>query len=329
MEIAVTGLGVAAADLREPGDLWERMGTRGPDGGPVPREPYDPTPELGRGLRYKDRATKLALLAADRALESAGVGARDRAAWAETTAVVASSNFGNLDTVCEAASTIGRGSVTDTSPMDLPNASSNVIGSSIAIRHGLRGPNVMLCNGAASGLDAVQLGRGLLAAGRAERVLVVGAEAAGPAAARWHGREPHELFDGAAALVLEDAEAAAADGRPGHAWVGGFRRRLDARASAGAVLAQGAPRPAFWLTGAWTSPDAVEAGPEPAGAVGGFPPWRDVEAVFGTAFGALGVLQAVAAAQRIAAHGEASVLLTAGGGAEAAASLLLTEVSAV
>jgi monoamine oxidase len=38
--------------------------------------------------------------------------------------------------------------------MDLPNASSNVVASSVAIRFGLRGPNLMLCNGATSGLDA-------------------------------------------------------------------------------------------------------------------------------------------------------------------------------
>lgn len=326
MQIAVTGLSVAGAGLCEPEDLWQRMGARGDGGAPAPREPYDPTPELGRGLRYKDRATKLALLAADRALRSAGAG-EDRAGRAETTAVVASSNFGNLDTVCEVASVIAGSSVTDTSAMELPNASSNVIGSSIAIRHGLRGPNVMLCNGAASGLDAVHLARTLLAARRADRVLVVGAEAAGTAAARWHGLSTDELFDGAAALVLEDAEAAAADGRPVHALVDAFRRRPDVRASASAVLADSAARPSLWLTGTYTGPEETQEGTASAPAAG-LPPWRDVEAVFGPAFGALGVLQAVAAAHRIAGHGDPAVLVTAGGGsAEAAASLLLTSVS--
>jgi 3-oxoacyl-[acyl-carrier-protein] synthase II len=323
MEVAVTGLSVAGAGLSEPEDLWRRMGTRGADGTPAAPEPYDPTPELGRGMRYKDRATKLALLAADRALRSAG-GGEDRPGRAETTAVVASSNFGNLDTVCEAASVIARSSVSETSAMELPNASSNVIGSSIAIRHGLRGPNVMLCNGAASGLDAVHLARTLLAAGRADRVLVVGTEAAGAAVARWHGLSTQELFDGAAALVLEDAAAAAADGRPVRVLVDAFSRRLGARASASAALAGGAAKPSLWLTGGCPDPDETREGPDPAPAWG-LPPWRDVEAVFGPAFGALGVLQAVAAAHRIAGHGDPAVLVTAGGGtAEAAASLLLT-----
>jgi 3-oxoacyl-[acyl-carrier-protein] synthase II len=324
MRTAVTSLGVAGAGLDAPEDLWRQTESRPAASQPGP--PFDPTPRLGRGLRYKDRATKLALLAADRAL--AAVRSPDAGAdgWGDRTAIVVSSNFGNLDTVCDVASVIAGDSVTATSPMKLPNASSNVIASSIAIRHGLRGPNIVLCNGGASGLDALHVARCLLAGGRAARVLVVGAETAGAAVARWHGRPAGELFDGAVALVLEAEEAATEEGRPPLARLAACRRGTGAGASAAAVLASGEAWPSLWLTGsAALGPDdgALSAGPD-AGRLAAGLPRRDVEAALGPAFGALGVVQAVAAVYAIATQQEPAVLATAGGDGDAATSALFT-----
>jgi hypothetical protein len=78
--------------------------------------------------------------------------------------------------VCRIAAAVRQEGYRAVSPLETPNASSNVIASTIAIRYGLTGPNVMLCNGATSGLDAVRLGARLIRAGRAEQVVVVGAE---------------------------------------------------------------------------------------------------------------------------------------------------------
>lgn len=194
--IAITGIGVASDRHHTADDLLD----------PAARAPGDAADrlrrELGRGYRYKDRATKLGVLAAIRALRDNG-----REGPAATTGVVVSSNLGNLQTVCDTARVIHAEGAGATSPMDLPNASSNVIASTVAIHLGLRGPNVTLCNGAPSGLDALRWAMVLLHTGRAHRVVVVGTESATEAAAALQDCSPAQLFDGAAALVVERSTA--------------------------------------------------------------------------------------------------------------------------
>jgi 3-oxoacyl-[acyl-carrier-protein] synthase II len=189
----ITGVGVAVAGAAGIADI---LGDR-PDG-PV----FDPMVSLrGRHMRHKDRASKLALCAAHAALADAGllnggqfVGDADR------TAVVVSSNLGNLDTVCRAVDTIAAETVIGLSPVDLPHTSSNCIAGWVAIHHHLRGPNVTLCNGNTSGLDAVHWADSLLRAGRADTAVVVGVEPSTEPVAKLYGGAPH--LDGAAALVL-------------------------------------------------------------------------------------------------------------------------------
>jgi 3-oxoacyl-[acyl-carrier-protein] synthase II len=281
MNVVITGLGVAGAGLDEPADLLSA-------GKPVHAGEFDPTPLIGaRGLRYKDRATKLGLLAGKRALESAGLADRE----GEETGVVVSSNYGNLDTVCRVADTIRAEGVLGTSPMDLPNASSNVIASSLAIMFGLRGPNLMVCNGQTSGLDAMHWAYVLTASGRARRVLVVGVEPTNEAVARLAG----DTFDGAAALVVESAESARARDAAALATVGRYqhRTRIDTAGDAEFVIAG-----------------------------------KDIEQALGHASGALGVLQSVAGVVRLGRGGTGSVLAVAGGdGHEATASLVLSRAA--
>ncbi|WP_077801287.1 beta-ketoacyl synthase N-terminal-like domain-containing protein [Streptomyces sp. JHA26] len=138
---------------------------------------------LGRkGLLGKETATRLALCAVHRALGlPAGLpaGPVDGAAG---TAVVVASNLGNVQTVCSMVSDMRRDGGAAVSVLDAPNASSNIIASSIAIRYGFTGPNLAVCSGATAGLDAVQLADRLLRAGRARRAVVVGVEPADPVA---------------------------------------------------------------------------------------------------------------------------------------------------
>jgi len=132
---------------------------------------------LGRkGLLFKEPATRLAMCAVQRALGLPPGRPAGPLPLADRTAVIVSSNLGNLQTVCSIAAAVRVSDFHVVSPLETPNASSNVIASTIAIRFGFTGPNIMLCNGATSGLDAVRLGARLLRAGRAERVVVVGAE---------------------------------------------------------------------------------------------------------------------------------------------------------
>ncbi|UYQ64818.1 beta-ketoacyl synthase N-terminal-like domain-containing protein [Streptomyces peucetius] len=196
---------VSGAAVLLPGAVTVRALADGPAAGGAPVEPAE---HVGRkGLRYKDRATQLGYCLTAAALKDAGLLGDDGLTCAPASVgVVASSNFGNLDTVARALDTIREETVTATSPMDLPNASSNVIASSAAIRYGLRGPNLMVCNGETSGLDAVHWATTMIAAGRAERVLVLGVEPDNDVVRRLLGGA--RALDGGAALVLESRQAA-------------------------------------------------------------------------------------------------------------------------
>ncbi|HEX3649982.1 MAG TPA: hypothetical protein VHV49_16260, partial [Pseudonocardiaceae bacterium] len=122
---------------------------------------------------------------------------------------------------------------------------------------------------------------------------------------------PPGLFDGAVAVVLESAAAAAARGVVPLAVLGGYARRAATDDSVGQVIGNGAP-PAFWLAG-----QATATPPPLAGACR-----KDLEAELGAASGALGVLQVVAGTCWLDDKG-APALATAGDPADGVASLLL------
>ena len=175
---------------------------------------------LGRkGLLFKEAATRLALCAVHRALNLVPSGCRPDGPPDPRTAVVASSNFGNCSTVHNIAKTLQRGGVRDVSALDAPNTSSNVIASTIAIWFRFGGPNLMVCSGATSGLDAIQLASVILRAGRADRVVVVGVEPDDDVARNLYrqraaaGLLGSRLRAGAACVVLE-AFATAPAGTP-------------------------------------------------------------------------------------------------------------------
>ncbi|MEU5695829.1 beta-ketoacyl synthase N-terminal-like domain-containing protein [Actinosynnema sp. NPDC020468] len=147
---------------------------------------------LGRGLLGVEPATRLALCAVRAALGPPG-------APDPRTAVVVSANLGTAEAVDRIVRTVRDESWRHVSPMDAPNASSNVIATTIAIRYGFGGPNLLLCSGAGSAWDAVDVALGLVRAGRADRVVLVGAEPDDPVATRLHGGA---LVAGAACVVL-------------------------------------------------------------------------------------------------------------------------------
>ncbi|MFF0262310.1 beta-ketoacyl synthase N-terminal-like domain-containing protein [Streptomyces microflavus] len=285
----VTGTGLAVPGLTLPDEL---LGTVR-DGG------FDPVTGLvGRDLRHKDRASRLALRAAAPALRDAGLLDGDGDGYTgpgDTTAVVVSTNVGILENVCSFADTIARDTVLGLSPLGLPQTSSNVIAGSVAMAHGLRGPNVTLCNGLTSGLDALYWARALIVTGRAETAVVIGVEPAGDIVTKLLGTP---ALDGAVALVLESAAGAAERGATVRATVAGCARAADL---AGAVARAGGLTPDLWLTEAADDP----AGPR-ANAV------LDLAAGLGAASGALGLLQAAAAVAHLDEHGRHAVLATCG-----------------
>jgi len=299
----ITGIGTAIRGVRGPADLLLNT---------VPSGGDDPVAGLkGRGLRYKDRATKLALCAARDALTAAGLLLDPGLAVpGESVGVAASTNYGNVDTVCATVSAIDEHGYAGTSPMMLPATASNVTASWLAITYGLRGVNLTFCDGATSGLDAVYWARMMIDAGRVRRMLVAGVEPANEAVAHVAG----PMLDGAVALVLESEQAAAERGARALARVERYARRGSHEEAVAAVLDT---PPGLWLT------------PErrPAGPVGGARA-HDLTALLGPCSGALGVAQCAAGAAWMGAGGEGAVLASADA-ADAAAALVLTPAEPV
>lgn len=132
---------------------------------------------LGRkGLLAKEPATRLALCATQVALGLPAGKLTGPVAGAAGTAVVVASNLGNVATVCEVVDQVRAEGGRAVSPLVAPNASSNIVASSIALRYGFTGPNLLVCSGATAGLDAVRLGALLVRTGRTHRAVVVGVE---------------------------------------------------------------------------------------------------------------------------------------------------------
>ncbi|MFI6564021.1 beta-ketoacyl synthase N-terminal-like domain-containing protein [Streptomyces sp. NPDC050534] len=215
--------------------------------------PGDAKEVLGRkGLLGKEPSTRLALCAVHRALGLPPGLLQEPLPYAPGTAVVVASNLGNVETVCSVLTDVrGRGG-SAVSPMDAPNASSNVIASTLAIRYGFTGPNLAVCSGATAGLDALSLARRLILAGRAPRAVVVGVEPADPVAVRLaalRAQGPAPLAAGAGCLLL---------GEPG-AWPGTTGVRLGAvRRTTGPVERTG-PEPGDFYGAAGVIRTAVAA----------------------------------------------------------------------
>lgn len=266
---AVTGVAVALPGAADPAALLRA---------PVPgAEPVDPASLIGKkGLRFKDGATRIGLHLAYAALTDAGLlSGTELQGTGSRIGVVVSSNLGNADTVCKAVETIAKETTSGLSPMDTPNASSNIIASETAIRFGLGGPNLTVCNGAASGLDALRWAALLLRSHRADHVLVVGVEPDNEVTRRLVGGP---VADGGAALVLSREGAGTA-----RALLGPVLRTASAATTVDGLV-DAAPDAGLWLTA--ESGDGAHL-PEGANthALDG---WGELS-------GALGVVQAAAA----------------------------------
>ncbi|MGW7298497.1 beta-ketoacyl synthase N-terminal-like domain-containing protein [Streptomyces sp. NPDC054829] len=265
MTPAVTGVAVALPGAHDAAALLRPA--------PPGADPVDPAAVIGRkGLRFKDRATRLGLHLAHLALTDAGLldGGRPTVPGDRIAAVV-SSNLGNADTVCRVTATIAEESTAALSPMDTPNASSNIIASETAIRFGLRGPNLTVCNGRSSGLDALRWACVLLRSGRADHVLVTGVEPDNEVTRRLVGGP---VADGGAAVVLSRTPAA----HPARALLGPLVRTARPADTAAALTAH-QPDGGLWLG----------PGPLPPGA-------RRIDLdTWGELSGALGVVQCAAA----------------------------------
>jgi len=199
--------------------------------GLVPRpageiRPFEPRDYLGdRNLRPVDRTARLLLVAAQQALEGSGWTAEMRAA--REVGLVLGTMFCSVRTIAEFDRRAVQLGPSYASPLDFANSVINAAAGQAAIWHNLRGINTTITGGEASGLLALAYATDLIRDGRAAALVASGAEELcfesflGHERAGRLGQRPvpfdaqrdgFALAEGAGALMLEDAEGAAARG---------------------------------------------------------------------------------------------------------------------
>jgi len=183
-----------------------------------------------RGMRLYNRTTSLGLCAAKLALTDAGLeGGASLSAGGPGLGLVVGSTYAHLDTLIEYDRSLVTLGIQQTNPALMPLAIASAPGAAIAMAFAAKAFAVTLASEGASGLDALGMGMRLVAAGRADACLVVGAFApcrelslstarAGQLApagevrvfdARHRGRV---FGEAGAAVVIERADAAQARG---------------------------------------------------------------------------------------------------------------------
>ena len=200
-------------------------------------------------VRRLDRVVALALAAASEAMAQARLeptdGARDRIG------VAIGSGIGGLETLQDAYKKLLAEGPQRVSPFTIPMTICNMAAGYVAIRHGLRGPNLCHVSACASGSHAVGEAVRVIQRGEADAMLAGGTEApvtefglAGFAAMRALStrneapqsasrpfdseRDGFVIAEGSAVLVLEDAEWARARGAPALAELRGYAANADA-----------------------------------------------------------------------------------------------------
>ncbi|MFP4635746.1 MAG: beta-ketoacyl-[acyl-carrier-protein] synthase family protein [Nitriliruptoraceae bacterium] len=216
---------------------------------------FDPDAELGRGAsRRLDRFTHLAVIAAREAIQHAGLAKPDAEELAsvdpDRTGVILGSGIGGAETWASEYPNYLEKGPKRVSPMFVPKMLSNTAAGTIAIRSGARGPNMTVNTACAAGASSIHLGRDLIRAGAADVVLAGGVEAGvtglavsafaqmgaltknpDPATASRPfdvDRDGFVIGEGAAVVVLESAEHAAARGAQAYATVAGAGASADA-----------------------------------------------------------------------------------------------------
>jgi 3-oxoacyl-(acyl-carrier-protein) synthase len=339
--VVITGAGVISPLGDSPGELHRAL-CAGESGlkpvevfatdGLGPRRagevrPFEPREYLGeRNLRPIDRTARLLLAAAQRALEDSGW-TPERRRESEV-GLLLGTTFCSVRTIAEFDRRGMQLGPSYVSPFDFANSVINAAAGQAAIWHDLRGVNSTISAGEASGLLALASAADLIRTGRAGALLAGGAEElcyesflgfdrAGrlcpveqdplPFDARRGG---FALAEGAALLMLEEAEAAAARGARVLGEVVGsgsaFDASLDGEGMAGAVaralrlaLADAGLEPAAIGCLSAGANGSVEADRREARGVaeafgGATLPVTAIKSMLGEALGASGAFQAVA-----------------------------------
>jgi len=122
------------------------------------------------------------------------------------------------------------------SPIHFPQTVGNYIAGALARAYDIRGPNLTLASGAASGVDAIVEGCTFITSGRADIVLAGGTEPLTEALAGGFGPSDIRLSEGACLFVLETSRHASERGVQPLAIVTGWDNPPDRPTGAGACV---------------------------------------------------------------------------------------------
>ncbi len=210
---------------------------------------FDPKTVMDpKEVKKADRFIQLGIKAAREAMEDAGI---DESMERERFGISSASGIGGLATIEKNAVICNTRGPRRISPFFIPSALANMLGGFISIEHKLKGPNLSSVTACAAGTHAITEAAKTIMLGGADRMLVVGSEAAicpigigGFAAMKAlstynddpkHASRPFDakrngfvMGEGSGALVLEEYEAAKARGAKIYAELIGFGESGDA-----------------------------------------------------------------------------------------------------
>ncbi|MFM2312621.1 MAG: hypothetical protein RLZZ04_1897 [Cyanobacteriota bacterium] len=322
--VCVTGLGIESSSISDCNSLLESLSLGIKQAKCKLKD--KPAP---KGFRYKDRATKLAAHASEAALLDAGLPvASSEQICPETFGLVASSNLGNLDTVCRVSETIRSSHVNKTSPIDIPNLSSNVVATSLAIKFGFKAVNLMLCNGSISGIDALHLAANSIRTNRASRMLVVGVEPLNSVVEKImynsHSASTSSddnlfqlnLGEASGAVVLESYEAATQRNAfiYGYLTGYGYGHKYDIKESILSAAKNNLSSLDLWLTPNCSYEETSKHVQQTLVSLGEDAPIAtfDLGTILGEIYGALGIIQCISACLWLQKHQKHRVVATSG-----------------
>ncbi len=209
---------------------------------------FDPTTVMNpKEVKKADRFIQFGIKAAREAMEDAGFNEFD----SDRFGISAASGIGGLTNIQKNAVVEHERGPRRISPFFIPSALVNMLGGFVSIEHNLKGPNLSSVTACAAGTHAVSEAAKTILLGGADRMLVVGAEAAiceigvgGFAAMKAlstrnddpeHASRPFDkdrdgfiIGEGSGALVLEDLEVAKERGAKIYAELIGFGESGDA-----------------------------------------------------------------------------------------------------
>lgn len=299
-QIRITGAGLQLTSGTTLPELLAALLTK------VPVPALGIRPEVVPGYRGQDQPTASAMFAAETA-----VGSLHSTEEAPSTGVIVASTTSNLDSIIRVAAGVAKTSYRAVLPPDILAIAGSQVVAALSSWFGARAFAYGTCTGNAAGLDALALAASALRRCRADRVLVVGTEAAGEATTRMiaeaEGVRP--LFSGAAAVTVERFDSRSERKSP-TVLVGPVVSAETVEEVAAKVTTTGA-RVGLVFVPAGTDAQRHSAADWLANR---FPTAQivDLWAVVGDAQGALGVLQCALAVSWTADNPEQSVLVFAG-----------------